>query len=77
MVDNMSKRGFAPLKYCYQDQMPKPGELTEVANGVYWARMPMGGRLDHINVWLVRDYEGWTVVDTGDPLDADAAILPP
>ncbi|MBT8130889.1 MAG: MBL fold metallo-hydrolase [Gammaproteobacteria bacterium] len=27
--------------------------------------MPMGGRLSHINVWVVRDYDGWTVVDTG------------
>ena len=55
MVDNMSKRGFDPLKYRFEDRVPGDGELTEVADGVYWARMPMGGRLSHINVWVLRD----------------------
>lgn len=65
MVDNMSKRGFDPLTYRFYDQVPNNGELTEVADGVFWARMPMGGRLSHINVWVLRDYDGWTIVDTG------------
>jgi glyoxylase-like metal-dependent hydrolase (beta-lactamase superfamily II) len=39
--------------------------MTQVADGVFWIRMPIGGRLDSINVWLLRDYDGWTVVDTG------------
>ena len=65
MVDNMSKRGYDPLNYKFQDQAPEPGEMTEVAEGVYWIRMPMWGRLNHINVWLLRDYDGWTIVDTG------------
>ena len=65
MVDNMSKRGFDPLDYQFTDQVPGDGELTEVADGVYWARMPMGGRLSHINVWVLRDGDGWTIVDTG------------
>jgi len=66
-VDNMSKRGFDPLKYQFEDQVPKPGSVTEVADGVYWVRMPMPGRLNHINTWLLRDYDGWTIVDTGIP----------
>ncbi|MEM6999314.1 MAG: MBL fold metallo-hydrolase [Pseudomonadota bacterium] len=65
MVDNMSKRGFDPLTYRFEDAVPAPGQLTKVADGVYWARMPMGGRLNHINVWALRDYQGWTIVDTG------------
>ena len=65
MVDNMSKRGFDPLDYKFEDQAPNPGEATEVADGVYWIRMPMHGRLNHINVWLLRDNDGWTIVDTG------------
>ena len=65
MVDNMSKRGFDPLNYKFEDQAPNPGETTEVAEGVYWIRMPMQGRLNHINVWLLRDGDGWTIVDTG------------
>lgn len=65
MVDNMSRRGFAPLHYRFENQQPDKGELTEVADGVFWIRLPMFGRLNHINVWLLRDYDGWTLVDTG------------
>lgn len=65
MVDNMSKRGFDPLVYKFEDQAPDSGALTKVADGVYWAKMPMWGRLNHINVWVLRDYDGWTIVDTG------------
>ena len=64
-MDNMSRRGFDPLTYRFEDQAPERGEVTEVAEGCFWARMPIGGRLNHINVWLLRDGEGWTIVDTG------------
>jgi glyoxylase-like metal-dependent hydrolase (beta-lactamase superfamily II) len=64
-MDNMSKRGFDPLTYKFEDQVPKPGHALEIADGVFWIRMPMRGRLDHINVWLLRDGDGWTIVDTG------------
>ena len=64
-MDNMSKRGFDPLTYRFEDSVPKPGNVTQIADGVLWVRMPMKGRLDHINVWLLRDGDGWTIVDTG------------
>ncbi|WP_068636502.1 MBL fold metallo-hydrolase [Thauera butanivorans] len=45
---------------------PRPdGELLAVAPGVFWARMPMPMQLDHINVYLLRDSDGWFIVDTG------------
>lgn len=53
-----------PLTYAYPDALD-PGETVEVADGVFWLRMPMPGRLNHINVWLLRDGDGWTIVDTG------------
>jgi len=65
VVDNMSKRGYDPLIYKFEDQVPEPGELTEIADGVFWIRMPVWGRLHHINVWLLRDHAGWTIIDTG------------
>lgn len=65
MVDNMSKRGFDPLTYRFVDDAPEYGEVTEVKDGVYWIRMPLWGRLNNINVWLLRDGPGWTIVDTG------------
>ena len=44
---------------------PRPGEALAVASGVWWLRMPLPFALDHINLWLLEDSPGWTVVDTG------------
>jgi len=38
---------------------------VEVAPGVLWIRMPMPFRLSHINLWAIRDGDGWAIVDTG------------
>ncbi|MBM3556664.1 MAG: MBL fold metallo-hydrolase, partial [Alphaproteobacteria bacterium] len=37
----------------------------EVAPGMLWLRMPLPIALDHINLWLVADGDGWTAIDTG------------
>ncbi len=48
------------------DRIPDPEELFEVAPGVYWVRMPLDlTGLDHINLWLLKDGDGWTLIDTG------------
>lgn len=39
--------------------------MLEVANGVYWIRMPLPMSLNHINLWALEDGDGWTLVDTG------------
>ena len=44
---------------------PPPGTAAEVAPGVLWLRMPLPFALDHINLWLLRDDDGWTAVDCG------------
>jgi len=44
---------------------PAPGCATVVAPGVLWLRMPLPFALDHINLWLLEDGDGWTLVDTG------------
>jgi len=41
------------------------GETLEVAPGVHWVRMPLPFALNHINLWLLEDGDGWTIVDTG------------
>jgi len=43
---------------------PAPGEPVQIAEGVYWVRFSMPMSLDHINLWLLEDDAGWTVVDT-------------
>lgn len=47
------------------DGVPDAGVTREVAPGVHWLRMPLPFKLDHINLWLLEDGEGWTIVDTG------------
>ena len=42
-----------------------PGETLPIAPGVLWLRMPLPFALDHINLWLIEDGPGWTIVDTG------------
>ena len=44
---------------------PDFGDLITVADGVHWTRMKIPGKLDHINVYLIEDTEGWFIVDTG------------
>jgi glyoxylase-like metal-dependent hydrolase (beta-lactamase superfamily II) len=46
-------------------QAPAHGELVEVAPGIRWLRMPLPFSLDHINLWVLDDDDGWTLVDTG------------
>ena len=50
------------------------GALTEVAPGLMWLRLPMPMALDHINVYLLRDGDGWRLVDTGLNTEATRAI---
>src|ERR1700733_5108867 len=44
---------------------PKPLEWIEGAPGVLWLRLPPPFRLDHVNVYLIEDGDGLTLIDTG------------
>jgi glyoxylase-like metal-dependent hydrolase (beta-lactamase superfamily II) len=44
---------------------PVPGTVRVLAAGVLWTRLPLPMELAHINVWLLDDGEGWTLIDTG------------
>jgi glyoxylase-like metal-dependent hydrolase (beta-lactamase superfamily II) len=46
-------------------EAPASGTISEVAQGVFWVRMPLPFSLKWINLWLLRDGTGWTIVDTG------------
>jgi glyoxylase-like metal-dependent hydrolase (beta-lactamase superfamily II) len=52
---------------------PEPGTVMAVAPGVFWLRMPLPFQLNHINLWLLEDGPGWTIVDTGIANDATRA----
>jgi glyoxylase-like metal-dependent hydrolase (beta-lactamase superfamily II) len=44
---------------------PAGGASIPVAPGIRWIRMPLPFQLNHINLWLLDDEAGLTVVDTG------------
>ena len=44
---------------------PAEGEAIAVADGVFWIRLPLPMKLDHVNVFAFDDGDSWTVVDTG------------
>jgi glyoxylase-like metal-dependent hydrolase (beta-lactamase superfamily II) len=53
---------------------PAPGEVVEIAAGILWARVPLPFRLNHINVYLIEDGDGWAVLDTGIDNEATRAL---
>jgi glyoxylase-like metal-dependent hydrolase (beta-lactamase superfamily II) len=44
---------------------PDGGASIQVAPGIRWIRMPLPFQLNHINLWLLDDGDGVTLVDTG------------
>ncbi|MBY0430370.1 MAG: MBL fold metallo-hydrolase, partial [Rhodospirillales bacterium] len=39
-----------------------------------WLRMPLPFKLDHINLWLIAEEDGWAMVDTGYADDRTRAL---
>jgi glyoxylase-like metal-dependent hydrolase (beta-lactamase superfamily II) len=58
------KNPDSTIKYEYEFR-PRPGEVIEILPGLNWLRLPLPFVLDHINVWLLKDGNGWAIVDTG------------
>ena len=44
---------------------PKAGEVIEVRPGIFWARLALPFRLDHVNIYFVEDRAGLALIDTG------------
>lgn len=60
----MDGDGTSGLRYPFADPPPE-GAVIEIAEGVFWARLPLPMALDHVNVYILDDGDGWTVFDTG------------
>jgi glyoxylase-like metal-dependent hydrolase (beta-lactamase superfamily II) len=52
------------IRYEFAER-PETGDTREVAPGIHWLRMPLPFSLGHINLWLLEEDDGWTIVDTG------------
>ena len=59
-----NNKGAHNLVYPY-DILPQPGRMLKISDGVYWVRMNLPFALNHINLWVLKDNDGWAIVDTG------------
>ncbi|MGB3554289.1 MAG: MBL fold metallo-hydrolase [Jannaschia sp.] len=66
--------GYAGLTFPWEEP-PAEGEATDIADGILWARLPLPMALDHVNVFFLREREGWAMVDTGFDTRRTRAIL--
>jgi glyoxylase-like metal-dependent hydrolase (beta-lactamase superfamily II) len=52
------------LRYPWE-QHPGEDQVVDVAPGVLWLRLKLPFRLNHVNIYLLADGDGWTAVDSG------------
>lgn len=61
---SMIGRSINKLVFPFKEK-PVEDSVIEIADGALWARIPLPWSLDHINVYLFDEGDGWSVVDTG------------
>ncbi len=61
---DMVQSSAEALRYPW-DQHPGPDQVVEVRPGVLWVRLKLPFRLNHVNIYLLADNDGWAVVDSG------------
>jgi glyoxylase-like metal-dependent hydrolase (beta-lactamase superfamily II) len=49
----------------YAFETPSFDTPVEVLPGLIWLRLRLPFALDHVNVWIADEGDGWTVIDTG------------
>lgn len=60
----MPAHAMPPVTHAFAEP-PATGQTIEVAPGIHWLRMPLPFALDHINLWLLEDGDGVSMIDTG------------
>ena len=67
-MDDLTKQAdaepLAPVHFPY-DAQPGTDTAIEVRPGIFWIATPLPFRLKAINLWALRDGDGWTLVDAG------------
>lgn len=59
---NCQKSNYQKSNYI---KPPDFGELIAVDDNLLWTRFKIPSKLDHINIYLIRDIDGWFVIDSG------------
>jgi glyoxylase-like metal-dependent hydrolase (beta-lactamase superfamily II) len=53
---------------------PPHGAFLSPAPGILWARLPIPFALDHVNVYLIEDGDGWAVIEAGANTEAARGV---
>ena len=57
------------LEYPFGDALPLAHQPMQIVPGIFWVRLELPFRLNHINTWMLRDevdgQAGWCIVDCG------------
>ena len=52
------------LRYPFENH-PGHDQVVEVVPGVLWVRLKLPFRLNHVNIYLLADGDGWAMIDSG------------
>ena len=52
------------LRYPWENH-PGHDQVVEVMPGVLWVRLKLPFRLNHVNIYLLADGDGWAMIDSG------------
>ncbi len=62
MID---KSATASIRTIPELHLTALGPMVAMSTGLNGMRLPLPFALDHVNIWLLRDGDGWTLIDTG------------
>ena len=54
LKERINNKGAHNLIYPF-NQIPEPGKMLKVADGIFWVRMGLPFALNHINLWVLED----------------------
>src|SRR3954466_6164297 len=61
---DMVQSSAEALRYPWENH-PGHDQVVEVVPGVLWVRLKLPFRLNHVNIYLLADGDGWAMVDSG------------
>jgi len=66
---------YLPVTYLHEDPPPL-GVAQQIADGIWMIRLPISLAMDHVNVYVLDNGDGWALVDTGcDMKDSRETLL--
>ena len=61
----LTRPSLSAASLSVEDPGLRNGEPCEIVAGLYGLRLELPFVLDHVNIWLCAERDGWTVIDAG------------